>query len=308
MLAAIDVGSNTVRMLLGTIRDGKVLPTRYVRRITRLKGGQTEAGLAVDAMNRTLTVLKEFSELLAEQAPCRIRAVATEALRSAANSDSFLARVERETGLTLEVVDGIEEARLSATGVTSVLDTDPAQTLLIFDIGGGSTEFILLQRTDILFQRSLKLGVVDLMESLAAGGRQSAISASIDSVFISINEILQQLPSAQRQVTLVGTAGTVTTLAALEMQMLDYDWRRVNGYEMHRHDIEQRYEQLLSLPLHERERLPGMEPGRGDLIIAGIEIIREIMQRLRTDVLLVSDFGLLEGILLSMPSMSASNR
>ena len=308
MLAALDVGSNTVRLLLGSVTRGKVLPQLYARRVTRLKGGQTLAGLSPEGMTRTLSALHDFSKIINQYTPSVLRAVGTEALRSAANGEAFAARVFNETGLLLEIIDGTEEARLAAAGVSSIVSQTPPDTCLIFDIGGGSTEFILMQQGVILFQQSLHLGVIDLTETFSAGDRLAAIHASILEFSAGIYSSLQHYSIMAEDITLIGTAGTVTTLAALEMQMRDYDWRRVNGFLLSLDSIEDRYRQLLGMSVAAREQLPGMEKGRGDLIIAGIEITLEIMRQFNFKNLTVSDFGLLEGILLKMPSINAPNR
>ncbi len=308
MLAAIDIGSNTVRLLLGSVVQDKVVPYLYVRRITRLKGGQTVRGLSADAMQRTLFALKEFSDIISRQPIDAIRVVGTEAVRSAANRRDFVNRVLNETGLSLEIVSGDEEASLSSSGVCSQFAAPAAGCLLVFDIGGGSTEFILLQQGEILFQKSCQLGVVALTESFSDfGSRHNFISAAISEIFSSVEPILKQLSMTLEMITLIGTAGTATTLAALDMQMSDYDWRLVNGYTLDHHTIQSIYNRLDCLTVAEREELPGMEPGRGDLVPAGIEIIMEIIRQFRAVQLTVSDFGLLEGVLISMSTISRPN-
>ena len=301
MLASIDVGSNTVRLLLGSVDTGKVVPHLYVRRITRLKGGQTNQCLAPEAISRTLSALNELSAVIAQHQPASVRVVGTEALRSAANANEFCSLLLEQTGLELDIVDGQEEAFLTATGALSAI-SEPSDTVLVFDVGGGSTEFVLVHCGEIFFQKSYKLGVVDLSEKLPLReNRLSKIQASIDLLSSEVGPIFEKFDIKAAAVTLVGTAGTAITLAAIDMQMVDYDWRRVNGYSLDIESIESIYTSLSELSVDERELLPGMEKGRGDLILAGIEITREIMQRFNTDNLTISDFGLLEGVMLKMP-------
>jgi exopolyphosphatase/guanosine-5'-triphosphate,3'-diphosphate pyrophosphatase len=308
VFAAIDVGSNTVRLLLGNKEQSKVSPQLYVRRITRLKGGQTEAGLSADSMTRTGTALREFSNIIAAHSVDMVRMVGTEALRSASNGLQFVERVFKETGLRLEIIAGDEEALLTATGVCSVFDSPLPGYVLVFDIGGGSTEFILLRQGEIVFQTSCKLGVVDLTETLThLNSRHDFITATISSILAMVEPHLQKHNIKHAAVTLVGTAGTVTTLAAMNMQMDEYDWRRINGHVLDRRSIESLSAQLADLTVAQREMLPGMEQGRGDLIPAGIEIVLELMRQFHAEKLTVSDFGLLEGILLTLPTISGSN-
>ncbi len=308
MLASIDVGSNTVRLLLGSVDNDIVVPHRYVRRITRLKGGQTTRGFTPVAMARTLIALKEFSIILSQHQPSSVRIVGTEALRSAVNAGEFCTQVLHETGLNIDIIDGSEEALLTATGVLSCIST-AADSVLIFDIGGGSTEFVLVYQGEILFQKSYRLGVVDLAEMFPhSDNRLEQIQATITLLKDEIEPIMQQFAIPENSLVLVGTAGTATTLAAMDMQMVEYDWRRVNGYTLNIATIKAMYRTLDGLTIAERELLPGMEKGRGDLIPAGIEITLEIMQQLLTEKLTISDFGLLEGIMLKMPQFSGAKR
>jgi len=299
MRAAVDVGSNTVRLLLGEVRDGRVVPDRYYRRITRLRGGfTTENGLAPEAMDRTLSALTEIGEILRASNVHAVRAVGTAALRDAANSAAFVEKVRSSARIPLEIIGGDEEANLCARGVLSALEPRPDHCL-IFDIGGGSTEFILAVGDEPVFRRSYPLGVVHLCEQvpgpdqqrnhigqildrfredLAAGGWEENVAGSI----------------------LVGTAGTVTTLAALQLEMTRYDWRRINNLVLGIGDLERMTDLLTPLSADERESVPGMEKGRGDLILPGIGIVLGILEQFGRKQLTVSDFGLLEGCLLGL--------
>lgn len=306
MLASIDVGSNTVRLLLGSVDKGQVVPSEYVREITRLKGGQNVAGLAPDAIARTVQALSDFAAVISRHNPDSIRVVGTEALRSAANSSEFVNEVKNATGLHLEVIGGTEEASLTAKGVCSVLK-QPTEAVLVFDIGGGSTEFVLVKSGKILYSQSYQLGVVDLTERLPTSERGAFIRSIIKQLRTSIEPVLQQRKLSMEDLTLVGTAGTATTLAALDMEMQRYDWRRVNGYCLPELTIRNLLYKLDRLTVDEREQLPGMEKGRGDLIPSGIQIILEIMSQFQSKKLMVSDFGLLEGILLSMAQIGSAN-
>jgi len=305
--ASIDIGSNTVRLLLGSVENRIIIPSLYVRRITRLKGGQTESGLTAEAMGRTFSALKEFSEIIAKKNVIATRVVGTEALRSAPNRQQFVSMLFKETGLNLEIISGDEEALLTTAGVCSAFVTS-SDFMLVFDIGGGSTEFILLHQGDIVFQTSCRLGVVDLTESLSNDlKRENLISSTVTSVLNRIEPILERFKVLPEAVTLVGTAGTVTTLAAINFEMTDYDWRKINGSSLDISVVESIYKRLAPLSVSERESIPGMEKGRGDLLSAGIEIILKIMRQFHSTKLTVSDFGLLEGILLSMQSKYRPN-
>ncbi len=306
MLASIDVGTNTVRLLLGDVRDGQVIPAKYVRRITRL-GGQfsKEKGLSPQAMERTLFALDDLAAELKQSSIASYRMVGTQALRQASNASGFARRILDRTGLNLEIISGTEEARLSSAGVLSVLSLVPA-SCLIFDIGGGSTEFTLWSGGKLLFFRSYPLGVVRLAEDCAGdGARRLAIGEIVDRFLGDLGD--QGLDSVVNDsaCSLVGTAGTVTTLAALDLRMTEYDWRRVNNHRMSAGCLAALMVRLVPLDVGLREQMPGMEKGRGDLIVPGLEIVLMLLNRLGKPHLTVSDFGLLEGALLSLASGSA---
>jgi exopolyphosphatase/guanosine-5'-triphosphate,3'-diphosphate pyrophosphatase len=296
MRAAVDVGTNTVRMLFGEVLNGRVLPDSYYRRVTRLGGGATiEKGLSPEAMERTLSALTEMGGILRASGVDAVRAVGTAALRNAANGPRFVEKVRSVSGIPLEIIDGDEEASLCARGVLSALHPRPDRCL-IFDIGGGSTEFILSRGDELIFQRSYPLGVVHLCEQFPDPDRQRMHIEQVLGLF------LDDLASAGDAAgsTLVGTAGTATTLAALHLQMTLYDWRRVNNLVIGIEDLKGMASRLNPLSPKERESLPGMEKGRGDLILPGIRIVLNLLERLGRRQLTVSDFGLLEGALLSL--------
>ncbi|MBT0666402.1 exopolyphosphatase [Geobacter pelophilus] len=299
LCAAIDLGTNTARLLIGTCHDGIIDQKFIMRRITRLGGGfSAEIGISTDARNRSLLVMKDFSEKLEEYDIKRLRAVATSAVRDAANGARFCAEVFEETGIQLEVIDGHTEGVLTLNGVFAGLDNVPEQ-VLVFDVGGGSTEYTLAKGGKPCFSRSLPLGVVRLTE-----GKQDipAMSDKIDRELAALMAELQEhglLGMAKSSIT-VGTAGTATTLAAISMQMADYDYRKVNNYCLSLKEIESIFAKLLPMTPAERLMVTGMEKGREDLIIAGTLLTIKTLACFGSTMLKVSDFGLLEGALLSV--------
>lgn len=301
MLGAIDIGTNTVRMLLAEVGPEGLAPVRYERCITRLGGGLCPVkGLAPDARERTLCALRAMKSQLDAHNIRRIRAVGTQALRLAANGADFVHAIRQELGIAVEIISGDEEARLSALGVREALHPRPP-SCLIFDIGGGSTEFILLEGKERRFARSYPLGVVRLAES------PEKPDEVIDGILEQLERDLREARVEVADTTaLVGTAGTVTTIAALDLEMTDYDWRRVNNHRVSRERVEDFLARLRPLSVTEREHLPGMEKGRGDLIVPGLAIVAGLLRRLRKQEIIVSDFGLLEGIVLDLAQASAN--
>jgi exopolyphosphatase/guanosine-5'-triphosphate,3'-diphosphate pyrophosphatase len=304
MLAAIDAGSNTLRLLIGAVEAGKVIPALYERRICRLAGGfSDEEGLSPEAQERTLFAFYQFAEICKQHKVQKVRAVGTAAFRQAVNGESFARKISSETLLPLEIVTGEVEAETMTVGVLSALDPIP-ENALILDIGGGSTEFVLCAAQKILWTRSLPLGVVRLIEGYAGPeARQHVIAKTLAQLNEELANVCVFNGIDIESISLVGTAGTVTTLAALDQEMTAYDWKKINNYVMPLSKLVCWKEQLEALAPTEREALPGMEAGRGDLIVAGIEIILCLMQKMNIDSLTVSDFGILEGLLLSLESI-----
>lgn len=297
MKVAIDIGSNSVRMLVGEVVGEQVVPEYYFRHVTRLAGGyEPLTGISAEASERTLMALQSFVQSLDKMRPICTRVVATEAVRRAINRQQFVADVLSRTGLTVEIITGDEEAALSSAGVLAGLTPQP-DAALIFDIGGGSTEFIIINKGKRLWQKSYPLGVVSLAEAPEPG---PAIERVLNMLAADLNVAGLYPLLASDGCELIGTAGTVTTLAALDLAMTEYDWQRINNYLLLHASLLSLSGRLLPLTASERELLPGMEKGRGDLIVHGITIVLSLMKRLRKEQLRVSDFGLLEGVLLSM--------
>lgn len=295
MNAAVDVGSNTVRMLLGDCPNGELRPHRYERQITRLAGGFTAVqGLAEDSMERTLAVLKQFADILSTESVERVRAVGTEALRRAVNGPAFVQRVRETTGLPLEIISGTEEAGLMTRGILSVIDPLPENALLV-DIGGASTELVCVSRGEILAQQSYPFGVVRLCDGNADDTQiRGTVAAALE-------DIGQQLKSTGLVVAdceLIGTAGTVTTLAAIHQQLISYDASLINNHFISTDWLKCLEAKLESMTVPEREALPGMEKGRGDLILPGLRVVLGLLQDCLRPGIKVADSGLLEGILL----------
>jgi len=294
--AAIDLGTNSARLLIGD-RDSSCLATiRVEREIVRLGGGFTnDCGLSKSAQGRALDCLKRFSGIMKEYGVQQIRASATSAVRDAVNGPYFVERVLKETGIKLAVIDGDLEGRLTVKGVMSGLDVSH-DSVVVVDVGGGSTEITIADHDDILYVVSLPLGVVRLTEGF---GTPQAMSARIYGILGSMqSEILSAGVCIKPDSVMIATAGTATTLAAIKMEMVDYDYRRVNNFLISRTEIAEIYDRLLPLDHGERTLVPGLEKGREDLIIAGILIILQSMDSLGFTWLKVSDYGLLEGLAL----------
>ncbi|MGH7422837.1 MAG: Ppx/GppA family phosphatase, partial [Candidatus Methylomirabilales bacterium] len=242
--------------------------------------------------------LQRFAQRAKEQRVEEVLAVTTSAAREAKNRAEFLDRARREAGIDLRVISGEVEATLTALGVAHALGPDHA-TMLIVDIGGGSTEFTAFEQGRVTGYVSLPIGVVKLTEAHLESDPPS--KEEIESAATSIRESIRQVPpslSIPAAAILVATAGTPTTLAAIDLGMTTYDGERVTGHRLSRKRIQELLDRLCSLPLAKRREIIGLEPARADVILSGTLLTREILDLFSFDELTVSDGGLREGVLL----------
>lgn len=301
--AAIDVGSNTIRLLIGTVSGGRLSRIYTEQKITRLARGLRHSGmLSNENMQSSLSVLSGFAGKISEHGASSIRAVGTSAIREAKNSRQFIDMLLHVAGINIETITGQEEALLTAKGVLSGFDELKGE-ILIIDIGGGSTEWIVYNADDgpqNLHCGTVHVGVVNLYERFVSSdppstGDISALSKAIDSTFVygswGVNEDRPKFSS------LIGTGGTITTLAAIDLGLRKYDHKRVHGYYISRERLVRMNDSLLRLTLKERMSIAGLEPERADLIIPGILLTIKLLDFFGFQGITVSDFGLLEGII-----------
>jgi exopolyphosphatase/guanosine-5'-triphosphate,3'-diphosphate pyrophosphatase len=297
--AAIDLGTNTVRVLVVEALGSGWHPVYEEQRVTRLGEGQAAAGvLQPIPMTRTAATVAEFVRRALSLGVDDVRIVATSAVREAANGREFADLVRTLAGRELHVISGEEEARLTLLGVSNALPT-LGGSFLLFDVGGGSTEFVVARGGSPIALLSLRLGVVELAERFSGPGpvdpeRHQAMTAEIEA---KLSAGLTRDVFHHGAPTLVGSAGTVTTLAALDQGLQAYDADRVHGHRLTRTAIETLQARLGRLTVKERAALPCLEPGRADLIVPGAAICLAIMRRLGFEDLVVSDRALREGIL-----------
>lgn len=301
--AAIDVGSNTIRLLIGNIRNNRVNRIYSGRITTRLAEGVVNTGrLKNDNIEKSVSTIKEFYSLISGCGIKNIRAVGTSAIREAENSKEFADMVFNETGIKVERITGIEEARLTAKGLLFGINKTSGP-LLIIDIGGGSTEWIIqgnLLSEDRLLFNSLPAGVVKLLERFIktdppTPDELSAINNEIDAILA--NDKLKTTTHLSEGL-LIGTGGTITTLASIDLGLDEYDGEKVHMHVIPLQKLLILRDMLISQPFDKRKEIKGLEPGRADLIIPGILLTIRVMETLGFKEITVSDYGLLEGILL----------
>ncbi len=307
--ASIDIGTNTFRLLIAEIDGASIKPLLYKRAIARLGGNFTEAGIDKKAAERAFLALADFGKIISENTGVeKVSAVATSVVRRAKNRDWFLSEILKRTGFKVEVISGDEEARLSLLGVASVI-RDSRDKRLVIDIGGGSTEFVATEGRAVKGAWSMEMGVVHLTERFLKS--DPPVSSELKGLEAEIKVVVNELKtlmdragvdhagySAAGGALLVGTAGTITTLAAMDQDLETYDRERINNYTLTLEKVKKMYKYLSELTLKEREKVLTLEKGREDLIIPGSAITFIVMESFGFPEIKVSDAGLLEGILL----------
>lgn len=300
-VAGIDIGTLTCRLLVAAVSsEGSVDAIRSERKILRLGEGvdQTKR-IKPDAMMRVIETIREWKTIIEGHGVERYTAVATSAVREAGNRDEFLHRVRRETGVEIEVIDGEEEARRTFLGIRSGLPD--VRAILGLDIGGGSTEFIASREGQPLKTTSIDMGVVRLTERVLQGDPPRA--AEIQQAEILIRDLTQ---GARRELgdltdlTLVGTAGTITSLAAVAQELPTYDPARIQNYVLELPVIWRIERDVFGRTQSARVGIPGLEAGREGVIAAGALILRCVMEELNAARCVVSEYGLREGVLVHL--------
>ncbi len=302
VLTGIDIGTLTCRLLVGRVSADEQLEELHgERRILRLgEGVDREGSLQDSAMSRVLDTLREWRRVIQDFKPEAVSVVATSAVRDAANRDAFLDQIRRGTGFEVEVLTGDEEARRTLLGIRSGLPRGVSDVLGL-DIGGGSTEFILDRKGSQPVVLSLELGVVRLTERLLRNDPPTREELEAARTFIRTQlEKARTVVGDVHGTSLVGTAGTITTLAAMDLRLEIYDKARIHNYRLTLDAVRTLEDALLSRTSAERRAIPGLEPDREDLIVGGTLILLGVMNGFGFRDCLVSDLGLREGLLIHL--------
>ena len=305
--AAIDLGTNSCRLLIASPNENGFSVTDGFSRVVRLGERVAETGiLQPEAIERTISALKHCANRVRSANVCRVRAVATAACRAAEDSAAFIARVREEVGLDMEIISPEEEAALTVAGCGNLLRSGYGHAL-VFDIGGGSTEVMWVETDNgkparLVDIMSLPFGVVTLRDEFGPEvlptDRFRALLSRIDEAlapFDDHNGIREAISAGD--VRMIGTSGTVTTLGAMYLELPRYNRARVDGLEIRFDSIRQLSGSLAAMPCDERLRHPCLGRGRGDLMLMGLAVLRAVCERWDVGKLRIADRGIREGIL-----------
>lgn len=298
VLASIDCGTNSTRLLVS--EDGRRTIERLMV-ITRLGAGVDATGrLAPDAIQRTIDVLHRYREVMDHHGVERVRMTATSAARDASNRDEFFDGAERVIGVRPELLGGDEEGRLSFRGATAELDPSDGPFLVV-DIGGGSTEFAV-GTTEPEGVISVDMGCVRITEKFLHGDPPSPeeLSQAISVIHAYLDDVTREVPASLDAARLVGLAGTVSTMAAVEIGLAEYDRDRIHHFVLTRDAAEDVFRTLALEKRADRVHNPGLEEARADVIVGGAAILVTIMRHFEFAECLVSEADILDGLVMSI--------
>ena len=300
-VAAVDLGTNSTRLLVADVDDGRLDEVSRRQKITRL-------GEAVDERKRLLPVpiarvrhvLTDFRREAERLGAERTLAVATSAVRDAENGEAFLGEIEWSYGFQTRLLSGHEEAQLTFRGAST--GRKVAEDTLVIDIGGGSTELVVGGPDGLRFHDSLDLGGVRLTERFLHSDPPT--EEELEACGAVVRALLaERVPREVRPRTAIGVAGTITSLAALDLGLAEYDPDRVHGHRLSREGVLRQLERLASLPLAERRELPALDPDRAPVIVAGTVILREVLDHFGLDGLEASERDILDGAALEAAAL-----
>lgn len=305
--AVIDIGTNSVKLLVADVVGSSVVPVDERSKQTRLGRGFYETHLLqADAIAATAEAVQNFSRQAQELSATNVRVFATSATRDARNSAELLSAIRASSGLDVEIISGEKEADWVFSGVSS----DPklaGAPLLILDVGGGSTEFILGEGVQQYFRNSFRLGTVRLLEQLRPGDPPGtkALAECRDWLKKFLNEQIAPAlgPALRRRdgaIQLVGTGGTTTILARMEKQLTDFDREEIEATRLSLAQVQSHVERHWALPLGERKSIIGLPPKRADVILTGLAIYEAVMTQFGFDELRITTRGLRHAAVLQL--------
>jgi exopolyphosphatase / guanosine-5'-triphosphate,3'-diphosphate pyrophosphatase len=304
-VAVIDIGSNSTRLLVADVAKGRVTPVERRSTVTRLGRGVDLSGqLATEAIEATCAVIDPYVATYEEMGAERVDAIATSAVRDASNGGAFVAELRERFALSARVLNGEEEARLTYLGATS--EHSPAVPTLVIDIGGGSTELVVGEGREVEWHVSLQAGVGRHTERHLVHDPPTPVEleALADDLRGLIETARAEAPDAEAG---IAVAGTPTSLAAIEMELVPYDPAKIHGHVLELRSIQRMFSQLAATPLARRREIPGLHADRAPTIVAGVVTLVEVMRAFGLEEITVSEHDILYGAAIALSDSTEVN-
>jgi exopolyphosphatase/guanosine-5'-triphosphate,3'-diphosphate pyrophosphatase len=294
-IASIDIGTNTILLLIAEVEGGRIHPLREIETVARLGEGLQKNGILLkEAMDRGIQTLAQYLKWGQEMGVQEIFAAGTSALREAKNSEDFLGLAKRKLNLSIEVISGEEEAQLSFLAVAKDLQ-EREKSILVVDIGGGSTEFILGKGFQIVQWVSLPIGSVRFTENFLHS--DPVQEEDWEKMERKIKEQLANVPHPETTASMVAVGGTATTLASVEQGLKDFVAEKIHHFVLGRKALRNQLDLYRSKTIEERKKIPGLAPARADVILAGGAVLYLAMEELQCPSVLISCHGVRYGLL-----------
>ena len=296
-IGAIDIGTNSMRLLVAEYKDGKLENRKKYVNTTRIGQGVDKQGyITDDAIERNIKALVEFSNICKEQNCEKIYCMGTSALRDSKNKDLFVKLAKAKAGIDVDIISGEEESNLGFKGVLEGLET--SDDILVIDIGGGSTEFIIGNKEGIRFSKSENVGALRMTEKFLHKDPIDDEEFKSMSKFIyeEVKDTLEYIKS-YRVKKIVGIGGTITSLSAMNQELEVYSMEKIHNSNISLSEIELILQNLKNMTLNDKKSLKGLQPKRADIITAGVEILHTIMKNIEIKEIIVSEYDNLEGLM-----------
>jgi len=296
-IGTIDIGTNSMRLLIGDYIDGRIQNRKKLVNTTRIGQGVDKEGyISEEAINRNIEALREFANVCKEEKCEYVYSMGTSALRDSKNGQKFVELAKQETGIYVDIISGEEESNLGFRGVLEGLENN--DNILVIDIGGGSTEFIIGDRDGIKFAKSENVGALRMTEKFLKADPINEDEFEEMSIFIEseINETLNYIKEKGIK-NLVGIGGTITSLCAMNQELEVYSMEKIHNSKVCKKDVELILQSLKNMTLSDKKHLKGLQPKRADIITAGVKILDIVMEKLEIENITVSEYDNLEGLM-----------
>ena len=298
-IGTIDIGTNSMRLLIADYKDNKIENRKKYVNTTRIGQGVDKEGyITKEAMDRNLEALKEFANKCKEEKCNYIYCMGTSALRDSKNGQEFVDKAKELTNIDVKIICGEEESNLGFMGVLEGTDGDKKEDILVIDIGGGSTEFIVGNEEGISFCESENVGALRMTEKFITTDPISNEDFNSMEKFIeeTISSTIDKL-NTMNIGKLVGIGGTITSLSAINQQLEVYSMEKIHNSVVTKKDLEKILQNLKVMTLNDKKTLKGLQPKRADIITAGVKILDIIMEKLEFDKIMISEYDNLEGLM-----------
>ncbi|MFQ7521631.1 MAG: Ppx/GppA family phosphatase [Terrisporobacter sp.] len=298
-IGTIDIGTNSMRLLIADYKNNKIENRKKYINITRIGQGVDDKGyITEEALERNLNALKEFADKCIEEKCEKVYCMGTSALRDSKNGQDFVNRAKELTNIDVKIICGEEESNLGFMGVLEGAGGDKSNYILVLDIGGGSTEFIVGNEDGIKFCKSENVGALRMTEKFITTDPISDEEFSKMSVFIekTISSTLDKIKGMHVS-KLVGIGGAITSLSAMNQQLEVYSMEKVHNSVVTKKDLEKILQNLKKMTLSDKKTIKGLQPKRADIITAGVKILHIVMEKLEIEKIMISEYDNLEGLI-----------